>query len=566
MQKRTVPGKSLSSKQLLKTLTDSPALPQFVRTLKAPVLKRLIDRVGLRDAGALIGLTTAGQMREIFEVALWESLVPGQAERLRPERFLEWLDAMLDVSPVFAAQRLIELGDTFLVLNLAPLITAIDRGVASGHQEESCACVLCQLAEREAPFEMIGDYIVVGTHDDEWEAVRTTLVELEGEDAEFLYRVLARCSSAATMRDFAPDTQPLLDDETHEREQRRARGGFVTPELAAMFLKIARQASREELVAQRDYDPIAKRYFDQLAAGATSTPAVAVPADRETAAQAPDEDIFEAVAISGEHLRALQGALVDAEIIADQRQALLTGPQGSREPNLELQVRLDRLLETRPGVFAARLSELVLLANVLMSGSWYQGARFTEAEAAEAALACANLGMDWLLTQHHPNSTTGRAELIDTILEDRPGLVRLFQIGWNLIQRLPRCSADALLAALRADHVRDQLKRKRWMLDEIESALSDPDIVELIEQGEFADVGDNLVLLSLVLDTRACQCLRTLISDFPRYPMQLNIGFPAEVGRGARHPQTSASSHLGTLAQLHRVEVFLRDLDRLLKI
>ena len=42
MQKRQL-TKVQSSKRLLKTLTDNPALPAFVKTLQAPVLKRLID-------------------------------------------------------------------------------------------------------------------------------------------------------------------------------------------------------------------------------------------------------------------------------------------------------------------------------------------------------------------------------------------------------------------------------------------------------------------------------------------------------------------------------------------
>ena len=34
--------KSPSSKQLLKTLTDNPGLPTFIRTLQTPVLHKLI--------------------------------------------------------------------------------------------------------------------------------------------------------------------------------------------------------------------------------------------------------------------------------------------------------------------------------------------------------------------------------------------------------------------------------------------------------------------------------------------------------------------------------------------
>ena len=98
-------------------------------------------------------------------------------------------------------------------------------------------------------------------------------------------------------------------------------------------------------------------------------------------------------------LRALEEALVQADVIGGQPM-LLAGPQNSREQTLELQLRLDRLQVTQPDLFAARLGELIYLANVLMAGSWYQGARFTESEAARAALACANLGLDAVVAEH----------------------------------------------------------------------------------------------------------------------------------------------------------------------
>jgi hypothetical protein len=546
---------------LLKTLTDNPALPAFVRQLPAPVLKRLIDHVGLHDAGDLIALTTTEQMRDIFEESLWETLIPGQAERLRSERFLEWLDVMLEAGAAFTAERLIELGDAFVVLNFQPLITVIDKTVLAEHQEDACMCAMCILAARDASFEVIGDYIVVGLHDDEWDTVRAALVEIDGEDAVFLQRVLAQCSTAPTMRSFSGQGQHILDDETYEREQRRERSGFVTPQMAAVFLKTARRATLDELVAQTNYDPVSQRYFEQLVAAAA---AAAAAVDRKDEVAEPDDEVSEDAAITPVQLRALESALVDAEIIGDGQPALLTGPQNTREPTLELQMQLDRLQITNPDVFAARLGELIFLANVLMSGSWYQGARFTETEAAKAALACANLGLDHLLDQRGTSSAGERADFIEAALEEAPGIVRLFQLGWNLIQALPMRCAVGLLDALRSEHVREQLKRKRWMLDEIETAVNDPDIFDLIEQGEFEDVGDSLVLLSLVLDARACHCLRTLISDFPRYPLQIDIGFRSE---GAPSPaSTNESGYLTTMRQITRVDGFLQELDRLLKV
>ncbi len=549
--------KAQSSKRLLKTLTDNPALPAFVRRLEPPVLKRLIEHVGLHDAGDLIALTTPEQMRDVLEESLWESLTPGRADRLRPERFLEWLDVMFEAGSAFATQRLIDLGDTFVVLNFAPLIRVVDRTVGAEHVEGSCMCVLCQLENDNVSFEVIGEHIVTGIHEDEWDIVKTALMELEAEDSEFLYRVLARCSSAPTMRDFEADAHLLLDDETHEREQRRERSGFVTPQMAAVFLKTTRRTAREDLVAQTDYDAIAQRYFDQLAAAAAASAE-----QRQAEAQAADEEPDEAP-IAPVELRALETALAEAEITGDRQPQLLEGPKGSREATLELQARLDRLQLARPDLFGARLGELIFLANVLMAGSWYQGARFTEAEAAKAALACANLGMLHVLeadSNGRPTSALDRADSIEQMLENRPGIVRLFQVGWHLIQALPMHVARTLLDVLRSEHVREQLRRKRWILDEIESAVSEPDLLDLIEDGDFEDVGDNLVLLGLVLDPRACQCLRTLISDFPRYPLQLNLGFR----RGS--PATNESRYLTQPDQLDRVAVFLEELDSLLKI
>lgn len=544
-----------ASRQLLRTLTDSPALPAFVRQLPSPVLKRLIEHVGVRDAGSLVALTTTNQLREVFEESLWQTLVPGQAEALRPDKFIEWLDVLLEVGTAFAVDRLMELGDTFVVLNFSPLITVFEASVASEHQDPPpCACVLCQLSERGQGFLIFGDYVVVARHEDEWESIQTALEGMQDEDTEFLQRVLARCCNAPTVLGYADDGQALLEDETFEREQKRERSGYVTPPMAARFLKSTRLTALTELCTQTGYDPISQRYFEQLNAPG--------PKDEQTNAETvPEaEDDLDRSAVSPIELRALETALADAQIINDEKPLLITGPADSKETVLPLQSYLDRLLMTNPRAFTSRLGELVFLANVLMAGSWYQGERFKEDEAAQAALACANLGLDYLLAGQGTHRPAHRFDVIEKSLEDQPGVVGLFRIGWNLQQSLPVRGAQALIAALRSEHVREQLLRKTWIVDEIETALCNPDILDLIEQGEFEDIGDNLLLLNLILDVRACQCLRTLIGDFPRYPMQLSIGF--------RPPQatSSESRHLSSMQQFNKILGFFESLDELLKI
>ncbi|NJN52347.1 MAG: hypothetical protein HC809_11895 [Gammaproteobacteria bacterium] len=373
---------STAKKQLLRTLTDSAALPALVRQMPAPTLKRLIDHVGLRDSGALIALTSPVQMREIFEEALWQNLVPGQAERLQPGKFMEWLDVMLDVGASFTAERLMELGETFVVLNLAPLIRVTDRSADIFMAPEEATEAFTDFLHSSAAdgsMEEFGGYFVSPVHEDEWESIRTVLAELESSYGDFLERTISRCCHQPTALGFVDDGQPLLEDETYEREQRRAAKGFVTPHIAAAFLSAARKGDLDALCDQHAYDDISARYFERLAAAAATSATTL-----DDSAEPDDSTAADPTAI-----HALEQALVDAQIISNEPPKLLTGPADNLEQMLELQMCLDRLQFSQPHVFSARLGELVFLANILMAGSWYQGARFNEAESAQAALAVA---------------------------------------------------------------------------------------------------------------------------------------------------------------------------------
>jgi Family of unknown function (DUF6178) len=550
MRRPSRPAPVKAARSLLVKLTESPALPAFIRRLPTPTLQRLVEHVGLADAGPLIEMTSTAQLRELFEVSLWQNLVPGQQEVLRPDRFLQWLDVLLEVSPAFAAERLIELGETFLTLQLDPLLEVIAFSTATPHRDdEPCLCMYCELIERGECAGLFGDYLVSAVHHDEWDAVHSLLTELDNVDAEFLMRVLARCCGVPTALGFADDGRALLADETHARETRRGRAGFVTPPIAAAFLKVARSEPIDAICASDGYDDISRRYFEQLSASGES-PDVDAEADVGPAESAP--------AAAPAQLRVLQAALVEAEIVGDRGLLLLSGPRSTRQPVLELQARLDRLQQTDPATFSRRLLELVFLANVLMAGTWHQGGRFTESDAAQAALACANLGMDYAVGGPFPGQS--RADAVESLLTQPAGLIRCFRVGWHLLQQLPRRAATALLDVLHAPDVRDRLAHKRWILDDVDAALREPDLLQLIERGEFEAVGDTLVLLGLVLDPHACECLRMLIADFPRFPLQLNIGFRPG------HRAASSSRYLTAVQDLERIDVFLQGLDGLLRI
>lgn len=551
-------GKSGST--LLQKLVSSPALPAYVQSLEAPVLKRLIDHVGIADASALIVHSTAAQLHDVFDVVLWESLEPGRPENHRPEKFLEWADALLGAGEAFAGQRLLELGEDFITVNLAPLVAVYEASLIAGHDHDSrCDCLMCRLDARDTPWELIGDYLVAGEHADEWDTVQPLLIALDDTDSRALQRVLARCCRRVSAGGFSDDGQHATADAAGDRQRRRESAGFVTPELAAVFLRTTRDADASVLADETGYDAITASCFSARSMAATRRNDAAGSANVSgpEADEGNDDSPLRGTLNDGERRR-LDNLLREGEIIGG-TPLLLAAPANSTGFVPELQTHIDRLQWSDPEAFQARLGELVHLANVLIAGARFRGTRFEQTEAARAAIACASLGLDLLLSSQAGERNSDRRDAIDAALASEPGVIRLFRMGWQHLQSLQRRCGEALVDALQSPHLRDRLKSRAWILAEIDSAISDPDLLQLIERGEFEDVSDNLHLLTLILDPRACRCLQTLIADWPQYPVQLEAGF--------RHPDLDNREvrHLTRVSQLGRISQFLDELDRHLK-
>jgi hypothetical protein len=106
---RQLATKSLpSSRQLIARILDEPQLAAQIQALEAPVLLRLIERVGLEDAGEIVALATTEQLERVFDEDLWQTDVPGEDERFDSGRFLVWLEVMLEAGDSFVAHKLAE--------------------------------------------------------------------------------------------------------------------------------------------------------------------------------------------------------------------------------------------------------------------------------------------------------------------------------------------------------------------------------------------------------------------------------------------------------------------------
>jgi hypothetical protein len=129
-----------SAEQLLARILDQPELVAAVRSLQPRALGKLIDHVGLEDAGELVALATADQMRQVLDEDLWQSVRPGEDESFAPERFWVWIEVLLESGEELAARKLTELpeelvtlavNEQVLVVNLdelAPMLSSRTRG------------------------------------------------------------------------------------------------------------------------------------------------------------------------------------------------------------------------------------------------------------------------------------------------------------------------------------------------------------------------------------------------------------------------------------------------------
>lgn len=397
MLSRTTLQSRPSSRKLLARVLETPDLPSQIQALPGPLLGKLIDHVGLEDAGELVALATTQQLAEIFDEELWQSARPGEDERFDADRFLLWLQVMHEAGDRFVAERLADLPLELVTLAfhrhllvltedaLRAELTA-DDDVATEKAFEDCMC------------EELGEYQLIWRGGDGFDDVFGALVALDRDHHGTAVDILERC--AAMSSEYIDDNGGLYEvltaeemlesDLGAEREARRAERGYVAPSAAAAFLRLARmQGPDAPTLSERD--PLTRAYFRELSRVPSPTP--------ERAAAAPE--------------RRDLSQLLEASNIAGNAAAppLLSGAGTGRAVPLLIQA-LRELAETSPAVFAERSEELAYLSNVLVAGCSVEGRRLRPLEAVEHVVAAVSLGL-WLVSSDHAASPTlAAAELV----------------------------------------------------------------------------------------------------------------------------------------------------------
>lgn len=373
---------------LLTRILDQPGLVAAVRQLPGAVLGRLIERVGLEDAGELVALASTAQLERVFDDDLWRAERAGGDETFRPERFALWLRVMQEAGDEALVRRLCELPEELVALGVHRLVLVMDLDVIeeqlSPGDEEAREL---ERALENACSEEWEEFRLIAREPDAWDDVWGALLALDRDHHERLRAILERCrdmtsefiSGQGGLFQVLSAEEMLDSDVAAARDDRRSAEGFVSPADARAFLTLARRGAAPG--AERD--PISLAYFRGLAP--------------PTAESARADKVERAAATVD--VRTLTSLLQEAEVIAPPAaQRLLSGVTAAEEAPSHLAAPLleramAELREKDPMLFATRVRELGYLANVWMAGGTEQGRRPRPAEALERVLETCEAGM-----------------------------------------------------------------------------------------------------------------------------------------------------------------------------
>lgn len=402
--KRNPSGAALgSTRQLLAHLLDEPALLAEVRELPPASLAHLIHAVGLEDAGEIIALATTAQLERIFDDDLWvQDAGAGLDPSFDPERFVVWLEVMLEAGETFVADKLADLSAELVTYAIARHVHVLDLdalAVAMADRETD-EDDLADKALESALSEELDEWLLVARVSRGWDALLTAILALDRRHPDVARRVLSRCAAMTHARvedeglyEVLDDDASLLEDVASLRDDRLAKEGFVAPSHAASFLALARTTSLDVLAQNRAADPVSRAWLREL--------------DRAPPPSPPEGRLAKLVA---SHLRAEERrSPVEKKRLA---------ARASSAASSTLRSALASLRDENSPLHATRLEELAFLVNVIVAAHGTKSRRLRPIEAAEIAVAVVDLGASWT-----------DVSLITS--DDR--LPNVFAIGWHLL-------------------------------------------------------------------------------------------------------------------------------------
>jgi hypothetical protein len=378
-----------ASTQLLMRILERPGLVAAVRELPGAVLGKLIDRIGLEDAGELVALASTEQLERVFDDDLWRAARAGGDETFRPERFALWLRVMFEAGEDALVRRLCELPQELVALAVHRLVLVVDIDVLEEQlrpgDEEAQAL---ESALDNSAFEEWEEFRVIAREPDAWDDVWSALMALDRDHHDRLRAILEQCcemtleyiSGQGGLFQVLTADEMLESDVAAARDDRRVAEGFISPADARAFLELARRGGPDER------DAITRAYFRGLQQGQPAPAASAPPPNRDAA-----------------DARDLAALLQEAEVIAPPSQPIaalpaMSGGTSATSDRTHLvaplfEQAMKDLRDRDPSSFDARVREVGYLVNVWIAGAAHDGRRPRPTEAMEVVLKTCEAGM-----------------------------------------------------------------------------------------------------------------------------------------------------------------------------
>lgn len=368
-------GAMATTDRLIARILEYPNLVEVVQSADAETFCSLLDEVGLADSGELLALATPEQFVAAIDTSLWDS--EGESESFDHRRFVTWLEVMSEGGESLVVHRLLQLPQETLMLaflgqlfvldvqTLGAGVAGVTRGEAELAQRVLDACLYVEF----------GDHVLVARQPSGWDTVLAALLALDRDHHDVVQRLLDACCRASTdqveqaggLQSLLSTAETIAEDARAEKNDRRAKKGYVAPDDAAAFLALAGATSTDLIPA--DTDAITRAYQREFEPRPTEAPA------------------------HGEGLRGLLGR------------------DPAKLPARALRRTLDELdASTRD----ERQAELMVLANLLLASGTVDG----PAQAATLVLEVVHAGLE------HAHGLTTDLDVAEV------GADRLFRLGW----------------------------------------------------------------------------------------------------------------------------------------
>jgi hypothetical protein len=469
----------------LTRILEQPELVRTVQSLEPRALGRLIEHIGLEDAGEIVALVTVDQLQNILDEDVWSAARLGDAEQFDPDRFALWLEVLLEAGAERVAEKIVELPEELVALAFHRQLIVIDideLALEMSAVGESPENDLLEKALDSTLYHEIGEYRVIARRHRGWDAFVDLLCALDQGHHGYFQRLLERCAAASRtdleaqggLYSVLTSEEMLESDAAAEREDRRATDGFVPPQDAVAFLKLARATPLEQLLAPSERDPITRAYFRRFGAAQFQQTAAAK-------IQPPDSlsRLLQEAGIPTSPLRQLAESRPSENIFLRALLAL-----SERDPDSEVQ----------------RRAELTYVANVLVAACSFRGQRFRPFEAARAVLATCNLGMERVLS-----GRVGDVRLASQLLVERCA-EQLFSIGWHVLYQQVSLPAGHALTQKLANYPEAEPVHRA-----MQSALA---------AGRPWSVRHRLADLAQELGEKAVSSLKALLDEYPHLPQR----------------------------------------------